>query len=250
MNFLLVGIIGLIIGSFLNVCIYRIPREESICYPPSHCEICNHRLYFKDLVPFFSYIFLNGKCRYCREKISLRYLIIEILNSMLFISIYIKFGFTEDTIKYCFFASLLIVIAFIDHNTQNVYNSTIIFGVAAGIVFLILEKAVYDISPIYNIAGFVLGVMLIGLLVFLTRGMGEGDIGIAALCGLFLGAKLILINLFLAIFIGGIIGAVILLFKLKNKKDSMAFGPSLALGAFISMLFGNMLIDKYFEMFL
>ena len=249
MDFLLVGIIGLVIGSFLNVCIYRVPLEESISYPPSHCASCNHRLYPKDLVPLFSYMFLRGRCRYCGERISLRYPLIESLNAVLFLVIYAQYGLTLDMIKYCFLTSLLIVIAVIDYNTKDVYNSTIILGIVVGIVFITTDVIINDVSPVSNVLGFTIGFMAIGIIVFLTRGMGQGDIGIAAVCGLFLGNKLILVNLFIAIVIGGMIGVIILAFKMKNKKDSMAFGPCLASGAVISILFGNIILNKYFELF-
>lgn len=250
MELILIGIIGVVIGSFLNVCIYRIPRGESISYPPSHCGSCNHKLNPRDLIPLISYAFLRGKCRYCREKISIRYPFIEMLNGILYILIYMKYGYSFFTIKFFIFASLLIVIGTIDFNTQDVYTSTIIFGAVIGIIFTILQAVIFkDRLYLQSIAGALIGASIIGLIVYLTRGMGEGDIEIAGLCGLFLGTKLILLNLFLAVTIGGIAGIIIISLKLKDKKDSMAFGPCIATGAMISMLFGNEIINTYLNLF-
>ncbi|WP_294375162.1 A24 family peptidase [uncultured Clostridium sp.] len=250
MDFLFIGIIGLIIGSFLNVCIYRIPREESISYPPSHCGNCNHKLGPLDLIPLISYVFLKGRCRYCREKISVRYPLIEGFNCILYLMVYMKYGFSVYTIKFCILCSLLIVIGCIDYFTQDVYISTTAFGVVTGIIFIAVQIIIYKEGAVNLILGGLIGAVIIGLIVFLTGGMGEGDIEIAGVCGLFLGTKLILLTLFISIIIGGVIGIIIIALKLKNKKDSMAFGPCIAFGAIVAMLFGNELIDIYLKLFI
>lgn len=249
MAIILVTLFGLIIGSFLNVCIYRIAREESIAFPASHCTNCGYELKPKDLVPVISYIFLGGKCRSCKEKISLKYPLIEILNTILYLLIYLKFGFTLNLFKFCLLASLLIVIGFIDFETKYVYNSTIIFGVIAGIGFAALEWIESKTVPWNYMVGAFVGFGVIYLIVILTRGMGEGDIDIALICGLFLGVKGIIVTLFLAIILGGIVATVILVFKLKDRKAEIAFGPYLAIGAIIACLYGKSLIDIYLNMF-
>ena len=142
MNFIVNGIIfgvGTIIGSFLNVCIYRIPNEESIAYPPSHCGSCGHNLKVLDLVPIFSWLFLRGRCRYCGEKVSKQYPIIEGATGLLFVFLYLKFGFTIELLKYMIFTSILIVIGIIDFKTQDVYDSTIIALGVSGVGFTIIE---------------------------------------------------------------------------------------------------------------
>lgn len=245
MDFLFVGIIGLVIGSFLNMCIYRIPREESISYPPSHCESCNHKLNPLDLIPLISYLCLKGRCRYCGEKISLRYSLIEVFNCILYLMVYMKYGPTIFTVKFCILSSLLIVIGLIDYNTQDVYTSTTIFGLIMGVIFIMAQNFIYKEGISNFLIGGLIGALIIGSIVFLTGGMGEGDIEIAGICGLFLGVKLILLTLFISVIIGGVAGIIILTLKLKEKKDSMAFGPCIAIGAAISMLFGNMLINMY-----
>lgn len=249
MDIFLVVIFGLVIGSFLNVCICRIANEESIAFPPSHCTNCGYELKAKDLIPVLSYIFLGGKCRSCKEKISIQYPIVEILNAILYIAIYLKFGFTLNLFKFCLFASLLIVIGFIDFKTKYVYNSTVVFGVVSGILFAVLEWMETKSIPWNYIAGAFIGFGIIYLIVVLTRGMGEGDIDIALICGLFLGIKGILVTLFLAIILGGIVATIILIFKLKERKAEIAFGPYLAIGGIIACLYGSRLIDIYLGLF-
>lgn len=250
MNYIFIILLGLVIGSFLNVCIYRIPREESISYPPSHCGSCSHKLGMLDLFPLLSYIFLKGKCRYCKGRISIRYPIIEILNAIVYLLIYFKFGVAIITLKYCILASLLIVIGMIDYDTQFVYTSTIICGGIIGIIFIIIQAIIYNNGYHNLLLGGVIGFGMIGLIVVLTRGMGEGDIEIATVCGLFLGVKGILLGLFLSIVIGGISGIIILTLKLKKAKDKMAFGPFIAIGCLISMLWGNEILLVYSKLFL
>lgn len=249
MDIFLVVIFGLVIGSFLNVCICRIANEESIAFPPSHCTNCGYELKAKDLIPVLSYIFLGGKCRSCKEKISIQYPIVEILNAILYIAIYLKFGFTLNLFKFYLFASLLIVIGFIDFKTKYVYNSTVVFGVVSGILFAVLEWMETKSIPWNYIAGAFIGFGIIYLIVILTRGMGEGDIDIALICGLFLGIKGILVTLFLAIILGGIVATIILIFKLKERKAEIAFGPYLAIGGIIACLYGSRLIDIYLGLF-
>ena len=248
MDYALIVIMGLVIGSFLNVCIYRIPKEESISFPPSHCTNCNQKLNPIDLVPLFSYICLKGKCRYCKDKISISYPLIESLNGILYLIVYMNFGLTLIALKYCILVSILIVIAMIDYDTQYVFTSTTIFGGIIAAIFIIIQVAVYKTGTIDLILGGLIGFGIIGLIVFLTKGMGDGDIEIATVCGLFLGVKGILLGLFLAIILGGIVGIIILSLKLKKAKEKIAFGPCIAIGSLISMLWGVEILKLYWNL--
>lgn len=248
MDYTFIVILGLVIGSFLNVCIYRIPMEKSISFPPSHCTKCNHNLSPLDLIPVLSYIFLRGRCKYCNEKVSIRYPLIESLNGLLYLLIYLKFGLTLITLKYCILASVLIVIGMIDYDTQFVYTSTTIFGGVIAVIFIIVQDITYKTGIVDLILGGVIGLGIIGSIVFLTKGMGEGDIEIAAVCGLFLGIKGILLGLFLAIILGGVIGVIILALKLKKAKEKIAFGPCIAIGSLISMLWGTEILNFYWNL--
>jgi len=248
LDYAFIIILGLVIGSFLNVCIYRIPKEESIAFPPSHCAKCQHNLSSVDLVPIFSYLFLRGRCKYCNEKISIRYPFIESLNGILYLIVFFKFGLTLIALKYCILVSILIVIGMIDYDTQFVFTSTTIFGGIIAGIFIIIQAALYNTGTIDLFLGGVIGFAIIGLIVFLTKGMGEGDIEIAAVCGLFLGVKGILLGLFLAVILGGIVGIIILLLKLKKAKEKIAFGPCIAIGSLISMLWGVEILKFYFTL--
>ena len=147
------------------------------------------------------------------------------------------------------FASLLIVIAFIDFETKYIYNSTVIFGVISGIVFNALIWIENKSIQWDYIVGAFIGFGIIYLIVILTGGMGEGDVDIALICGLFLGIKGIIVTLFIAIILGGIVAGFILIFKLKDKESEIAFGPYLAIGGIIACLYGSSLIEMYFKSF-
>lgn len=249
MEIFFIIILGLVIGSFLNVCIYRIASEKSIVFPASHCTKCGYELRKVDLIPVVSYIFLKGKCRNCNEKISIQYPMIEVLNAILYLLIYFKFGFTLNLFKFCLFISLLIVIGMIDLQTKYVYNSTIILGVIFGVLFALLNSSESGVIPLDYILGAFIGFGVIYFIVLLTQGMGKGDIDISFICGLFLGERGIIVTLFLAIVLCGIVALVILFLNLKDKKDEIAFGPYLAIGATVACLYGSTLENIYLSMF-
>ena len=249
MDIIFAVLFGLCIGSFLNVCIYRIAREESIAFPPSHCTTCGYELKAKDLVPVLSYTFLGGRCRNCKEKISIKYPMVEILNALIYVIIYLNYGLSIELIKFAIFSSLMIVIGFIDFETKYVYNSTVIFGVVSGIVFILIDWIINKQIPWTNIIGAAIGFGIIYLIVAFTGGMGEGDIDIALICGLFLGIKGIIVTLFLAFIIGGIVAICILILKLKDRKAEIAFGPYLAIGGIIASIYGSQLIEYYLGLF-
>ncbi|MBE6062358.1 MAG: prepilin peptidase [Clostridium butyricum] len=248
MDYIFVFILGLVIGSFLNVCIYRIPMNESIIFPASHCTSCKHSLHVLDLIPVMSYLMLKGRCRYCENRISIRYPILELFNAILYLLIYYKFGIDILTLKYCMLVSLLIVISIIDYNTQNVYSITILVGVVISSLFILIQYILYDQSSFNFILGGIIGALIIGLVVFATKGMGEGDIEIAGICGLFIGYKIIFLSLFIAIIVGGIFAIGILLLKVKEAKDKIAFGPFIAIGTIISIMYGSELIEMYIKL--
>lgn len=241
---------GSIIGSFLNVCIYRIPEEKSIAFPPSSCGSCNTRLKPVDLVPIFSYLFLKGKCRYCSEKVSIQYPIVEAITGLLFVFVFLKFGFTLDSIKYMVLTPLLIVIGMIDFKTEYIYTGTVVFGTVSGIIFIVIEYFMGgQISPINYILGALSAASILAVIVFITGAMGWGDVELIFFVGLFLGIKLNLLNVFLSIVIGGLIAIVLMLTKKKSGKDSMAFGPYIAISTYIVFLFGSDILNWYITNF-
>ena len=242
---------GSLIGSFLNVCIFRIPKEESIAFPPSHCGSCNHRLKAKDLIPIFSYLFLKGKCRYCGEKVSIQYPIIESLNGLLYLGILLKYGFSFETIVFCALTSILIVIAMIDFKTQYIYDSTIITGIVLGIIYIIL-CFIYkeDFNLVYTIIGAIIPTVVLALIVWLTGAMGWGDVELIFMVSLFLGISLGILNLFISIVIGGIVGAILMVSKMKKGKDGIAFGPYIAIGTYLTLIWGENILNWYINTFM
>lgn len=245
MDYFFALLIGLCIGSFLNVCIFRIPREESISFPPSHCMTCGYKLKYRDNIPVLSYIFLKGKCRSCGEKISIQYPLIELLNGILYLLVYMKYGISINTLQYMALVSFMIVIGIIDFKTKFVFTSTTITTGIFGVIFCIVNGILNKKIPLNNIYGMLLGAILIGLIVFITHGMGEGDIEIAAVSGLMLGFKACIFMLFTAFIIGGIGGVIVLIRRKKGLKDEMPFGPCLAIGTILALFFGNTIISAY-----
>lgn len=245
---LYVFIVGLLLGSFFNVCIYRIPRGESIAFPPSHCTSCDNKIMWYDLIPVVSYIILRGRCRHCKEKISIRYPIIELVTALLFLGTYMEYGLSIFTIKYIVLISLLIVIGMIDFDTTDVYDSTIITGIILGIIFAITMYFL-KLDALSLVLGALLGGGIIAIIILLTKGMGWGDAELCLICGLFLGLKLTLVMMFLSFIIGGLIGVILLALKLKSRKDYIPFGPAIALAGIITVLFGQYILNYYMQMF-
>lgn len=245
MDYLIIFIFGTIIGSFLNVCIYRIPKEESILYPPSHCINCKNKLKLYDLIPILSYLLLKGRCRYCREKVSVRYPIIQFLTGTLYMLVYIKYGVTLNAIKYIIMVSILIVIGMIDLDTTNVYFKTTLTGFGSAITFLALY-AYMGLSVMNYIYGGLIGGGTLALIILITKGgMGWGDAEICFVCGLFLGFKLTLLMLFLSFVIGSVIGLALIASKRKTRRDYVAFGPFIVIASIITILWGQGIISCY-----
>ena len=253
MDYLFVILVSLCIGSFLNVCIYRIPLEnQNVAFPPSHCTNCDYELKWYDNIPVLSYIILGGKCRNCKQKISIQYPMIELFNCIVCTLIYMKYGMEIETLKYMFLTSLMIVIGMIDFKTQYVYLSTIVTGLLIGIGFFIYDWISIGEIPMDNVYGLLVGVGVIGLIFAITLGggMGFGDVEIAAVAGLFLGFKATIFNIFFAFIVGGIVAAITLIVKKKKGKEAIAFGPYLAIGCLFSIFFGNTIINMYINNFL
>ncbi|WP_461206959.1 prepilin peptidase [Clostridium sp. DL1XJH146] len=237
-------VLGLLIGSFLNVCIYRIPNKESIAFPPSHCTNCDNRIKPYDLIPVLSWIILRGKCRYCGEKISVKYPLIELFTGILFMLIFIKYGYSVDTLKYLILACFLIVIGFIDFNTTDVYLVTTLPAFIIGVLFTGVHFFNDQLITTYYIGAF-FGYAIIAFIILVTKGMGWGDAEILGVCGIFLGLKATILTFFLSVVLGAIIGVILIATKVKGRKDYIPFGPYIALAAFVSMFLGNELINWY-----
>ena len=247
-NGVLIFILGLIVGSFSNVCIYRIPRNESIIYPASHCPKCCSKIKPVDNIPLLSFILLKGRCRNCKTKISVQYPIVEFLTGLIYLIIYLIYGLSIQTLIYIILSSALIIIAFIDLNEQIVPDAISLPGIVIG---FILSFFVYYISFVDSVLGIFVGggiiliIGLTGLVIFKKEAMGGGDVKLAAMIGAFLGWRYIVISLFLGFFLGALTGICLIIAKIKSREDVVPFGPFIVLGSFITLLWGEKIISWY-----
>lgn len=242
---IIIFIFGVIIGSFLNLCIYRIPKGKSIIYPNSYCEKCGVSIEVYNLIPVISYIFLRGKCKCCKNKISLRNPLIELLTGILFFCTYNIFGLSFNFIKYIIFISFIIVIGFIDLDTTNVYTKTTISAMIVGIIYILIEKFYFSYDVKTYIYAVLLCITIIGIIIFITKGMGSGDLDIYLVVSLFLGFKITAMTIFLSFILGSIIGILLIISKIKNRKDYISFGPFIAVASIFSILIGDKIFLFY-----
>ena len=238
---ILVFLYGIVIGSFLNVCIYRIPKKESIVTVGSHCMTCNHKLAWYDLFPLFSFLFLKGKCRYCGAKLSWQYPVVEALNGILYVVIVCVRGISVESVLYCFLVSALLVISVIDLRTMEIpiCVNAVILGI--GIVHAVLDFH----NALHYVIGFFSASLFLLLCLILTRGkgIGGGDIKLMAVAGLCLGWQ----NIMLALVIGCVVGSVIqcIIIAITKNKTKFAMGPYLSVGIFGAMLWGDAFFEWY-----
>ncbi|PKM50794.1 MAG: prepilin peptidase [Firmicutes bacterium HGW-Firmicutes-7] len=245
--YLIIVFLGILIGSFLNVCIYRIPRKEDIVYTPSHCFNCSHKLAWYDLIPVVTYVFLRGKCRYCQTNISIQYPIIELSNGAAYMGIFAIYGLSKETIIYCILFSILLVIGMIDFRHYIIPN-----GLVIALTVLASINLFFDIENYmsYLIGFFIVSALLL-IIAIVTRGkMGGGDIKLMAVAGLLLGWEKILLALMLGSVVGAVIGLTLIALKIMKREQMIPFGPFLTLGIMVSALFGDAMIIWYLSLIL
>jgi len=239
--YIVVFIYGLLIGSFLNVLIYRIPKKENIAVVRSHCMKCNYQLKWYDLVPLFSWLFLRGKCRKCKEKISIQYPLIEAANGLLYLLTFYMFGLSIESLLYCLLFSALLALSVIDFRT---YEIPVGFN-----YFILILGLVRVVTDYVNWSNYVIGFLAVSTFLFIIivaskgRAMGGGDMKLMATCGLLIGWKLIV----LAFLLGCILGSVIHIIRMRVSGEDhvLAMGPYLSMGVALAVLFGNQWINWY-----
>lgn len=240
----LVFIYGIVVGSFLNVCIYRIPRKENIVTTPSHCMSCGYELKWYDLIPVVSWLCLRGKCRKCKAPVSVQYPLIELANGVLWLVTIHRSGLTTEGILYCLFVSALLVLSVIDFRTFEIPFGINVFIALLGVVRLGTDSSQWFLYVI----GFVLVSGIFGIVYLLTKGngMGGGDIKLMAAAGLLLGGP----KVFLAMLLGCVFAVAIHPIRMKVKKEGnkLAFGPYLAAGLVLAAWFGNELVGWYLSL--
>ena len=240
---------GAIIGSFLNVCIARLPDGRSVVQPPSHCPKCQTFLAWYENIPILSYLFLAGRCRTCRVRISAIYPAVEVLTGALAVALFLMLGPTLAFAGYFAFAAALVVITFIDLDHQIIPDVISLPGIVVGLAFSLVSPLV---TPFDALVGALAGGGTLLAVAWLYKtfrgqeGMGGGDIKLLAMIGAFLGWKSIFVTLFVGSIIGSIIGVVVMLYEGSDTKLAIPFGPFLAGGALVYLFWGDRILAFYF----
>ena len=243
-------IFGAVIGSFLNVCIYRIPRNESIAFSRSRCVHCKKKIAWYDNIPFLSYTLLRGKCRSCKQKISPRYFLVELISALAFLVLFLNLGVSARFYIYSLLTSVLIAITFIDFEFQIIPDRFSIGGLFFGILVSALVPSLHHAltwkaSAISALLGAFTGAALmyltgfLGSLAFKKESMGGGDVKLMAMLGAFLGWKMAVLIFFLAPFFGSPAGIYL---KFRKKQDIIPYGPYIAMASFVAMIWGQSIL--------
>ncbi|AFS78279.1 prepilin peptidase type IV [Gottschalkia acidurici 9a] len=240
-NYILIFMLGTVVGSFLNVCIYRIPRNMSIAYPTSQCPNCNSKLSPRDLIPILSYLIYVGKCRYCKVSISYRYPTVELICGFGVLILAYRFGFEWNLLINLLLFLGLVVCSFIDIDLRIIPDKVLMFLLVCGTILISVKSKELLLSGIIGLA--VGSTFLLLLAMFYKDGLGGGDIKLVGVIGLYLGWQNVLMTIWIASILGVITFVILYIFKQKSLKDMIPFGPSLAIGAFISMIFGEELLQ-------
>ncbi|MDE2485675.1 MAG: prepilin peptidase [candidate division NC10 bacterium] len=243
--------LGLAVGSFLNVCIWRIPRDESLAFPGSHCPQCNGPISWYDNIPLVSFVWLTGRCRRCRAPIHWRYPLVEGLTAGLYLMTVLHFGITIRTAFLLLFLSVLVAITFIDLDHQIIPHILSLPIIPIGLVGSLLT---YDPPPRDAVTGALIGAGLVYLVAvyaevaFQRESMGGGDVNLLAMIGAFLGWRLMLFAFFSAVASGAVLSLGLIAARVLSRKDRIPFGPFLALGAIVALFVGDAAIDWYMSL--
>jgi leader peptidase (prepilin peptidase)/N-methyltransferase len=241
-------ILGGMVGSFLNVCICRLPKGESIVLPGSHCPHCNRPIQFYDNIPLLSFLLLRGRCRYCKQSISVQYPLVEGVTGLSSLLLFLRYGPSLSYLIYFLFVAALIVITAIDLYHQIIPDVISLPGMGVGLLSSLILS---DIDFLNSLLGILLGggsLFLVGTLyqwIFKREGMGGGDVKLLAMIGAFLGWKAVILTILISSLVGSLVGVMIIVLKGKDFKYAIPFGPFLSLGAVISLFLGESIIRWY-----
>ena len=239
----LLFLLGLATGSFLNLCIDRLPKRESILHPPSHCDVCQHKLRPLDLVPLLSYLSLKGRCRYCGAKIHYRVPLVEAMTGLIFVLLWNHYGFSIELPLAMLFACLFIVILVIDLEHHLILNRVVYPAIALAFLVIILTP---DYGIISAVIGGVTGAGILLLVALISPGgMGMGDVKLAALIGLLVGFPQVLIALLICFVLGGAVAGGLLLARLRGRKDPVPLAPFLTAGLITTVFYGEEILRLY-----
>ena len=248
-------LLGMVVASFLNVCCDRLPVGESLVYPPSHCSACQRRLSPKDLIPVFSYLWLRGRCRYCQASIPRRILWVEAGTAVLFGFAFWRYGLSIELLIVLVYFCLFIVLLVIDLEHGLILNKIVYPALVVALLISIFFSIFFPQSEIVPHIGQAaigggIGLVLFLLVVIISRGgMGWGDVKMAALIGLVTGFPLVFVALLMGIILGGLVAGVLLLFKIKKRKEAIPFGPFLSVATIVTLLWGSNILSWYLSLF-
>ncbi len=256
------ALFGTAVGSFLNVCIDRLPTGKSLVYPPSHCDACQRRLALKDLIPIFSYLWLRRRCRYCQTPMPWRVFWVEAGSGLMFGFLYWYYGLSVELAVTAGYCCLFIVLGVIDMERKLILNKITYPAAAVSLVILSVDSFLPESGLFGNrlfmpepsiLSGVIGGGIGFGSLFMIAivfrGGMGWGDVKMAGLIGFITGFPLVFVSLFLGIVIGGLVAGILLLLKIKKRKEPIPFGPLLSLGAITTLLWGNDILNWYLGFF-
>jgi len=252
----LFAIMGLLVGSFLNVCIDRLPQNKSIAYPPSHCEACQHKLSTKDLIPVFSYLRLRGRCRYCQASVPKRLFWVELATALIFALLYWHYGLSVELGVMAFYACLFTIIFVIDLEHGLILNKLIYPSMVVALLLALLPQSwltqvtwltqVIEPGIASAALGGAIGFAIFLLIALVSRGgMGWGDVKLAALIGLATGFPLVFVAIIMGAILGGIVAVPLLIAKKRNRRETVPFGPFLAVAAMVTLLWGSNILNWY-----
>ena len=248
MTTVLAFLFGAIVGSFLNVCIYRLPRGESVVAPRSHCPGCGTPIRAWDNIPLLSFLILRGHCRDCGQPISWRYPLVEGLTSLLFALTVTRYGLTCLTASLLCLVAALVIVAFVDLDHQLIPNVITLPGIPLGLVAGLIGGGPPILDRILGAltgAGFLYLVLLYGTALYGQDAMGEGDLNLMALVGAFLGWQTVVLTLLVGCLSGSVVGLALIALRRLGRREHIPFGPFLVLGALVSLFWGDAIIRWY-----
>jgi leader peptidase (prepilin peptidase)/N-methyltransferase len=242
--------LGLLAGSFLNVCIDRIPRKKSIVFPGSCCDFCGRPLGWADLIPVVSYLVLKGRCRYCQTALTPRMPFVELAAGLLYVALLLRFGLQWRLLLFGVLASVLVVVSIVDLEWMIIPDEVLILGACTALGFIAAKQgpSVWDALTGALAGGGLLWLMgLFSAVVLKKEGMGGGDIKLMAMAGLYFGWRWVLLSLLFASVAGGIIAAALVVKDRANLRKEIPFGPLLSLGILCSVFFGDVILELYIQ---
>jgi leader peptidase (prepilin peptidase)/N-methyltransferase len=251
MLYILVLLFGAVIGSFLNVCIHRLPREESVAWPASHCPSCGQSIATYDNIPVISYLILRGRCRACRTPISLRYPLVEAANAIAYVIVFWVFGFTVTACVYAALVSALLVVTGTDLSHYMIPDAVTLPGIVIG---LLCATLILPLGPADSMLGVLVGGGSLWFLAWVSpylfgkEGMGGGDIKLMAMVGSFLGWQPALLAIMIGSLLGSLIGSGLMVARVIRREQYIPFGPFLAVGSVLALLFHHPLFEWYWSL--